>query len=150
MIRVKNISIIHPDTPEGRMWAEALEQELRSFRTPASVRKKTGLLRAADTEEPWLVVLCSPEARRDPEICGAIDAFIREGRRDRILTMLVSGAPGESFPDALLHETLPDGRVIEHEPLAANITAASPEESRKKMKIERLRILAPILFSSGL
>ena len=145
MIRVKNISIIHPDTPEGRMWAEALEKELRSFRTPASVRKKTGLPRASDTEEPWLVVLCSPEARRDPEICGAIDAFIREGRRDRILTMLVSGAPGESFPDELLHETLPDGRVIEHEPLAANITAASPEESRKKLKIERLRILAPIL-----
>ena len=38
MIRVKNISIISPDTPEGKMWAEALEKELRSFRTPASVR----------------------------------------------------------------------------------------------------------------
>lgn len=145
MIRVKNISIISPDTAEGRMWASALEKAIRSFRAPASVRRKTGLLCAADTEEPWLVVLCSPEARRDPEICSAIDGFILEGRRDRILTMLIYGDPGESFPDALLHETLPDGQVIEHEPLAANITAASSEESRKKLKIERLRILAPIL-----
>ena len=145
MIRVKNISIISPDTPEGRMWAATLEKEIRSFRAPASVRKKTGLLRAADTEEPWMVVLCSPEARQDTEICNAIDEFIREGRRDRILTMLMSGDPGKSFPNALLHETLPDGQVIEHEPLAANVTASSPEESRKKLKIERLRILAPIL-----
>ena len=66
MIRVKNISIICPDTPEGRMWASALEKEIRAFRAPASVRRKTGLLRAADTEEPWLIVMCSPEARQDP------------------------------------------------------------------------------------
>ena len=145
MIRIGKIEMIYPRTSEAEAWAACLEKEIRSFRAPAAVRKKTGLLRASDTEEPWLVVLCSPEAKTDPEINRVIDEYIRDGKRKQILTLLMKGDPGESFPDALIFETLSNGETVEHEPLAANISAPSRQESRKKLKIEKLRILAPIL-----
>ncbi len=145
MIRIGKIEIVYPCTPEAETWAAELEKEIQAFRAPSPVYRKTGLQRVADTGEPWLVVLCSPEARTDPEINRIIDEYIRAGQRKQILTLLMSGEPADSFPDALIYETLSNGETVEHEPLAANISAPSRQESRKKLKIEKLRILAPIL-----
>lgn len=72
-----------------------------------------------------------------------IDAFIALGRRDRILTVLVSDEPEESFP-AQLRFVEQDGRLIEKEPLAANIASADRAGMMKRLKSEKLRILAPM------
>lgn len=145
MIRVGQVEIIHPNTEQARAWAERLGREIEKYRIPAVVRKKSGIRRTSEIAEPWLIVLCAPETKADAEIAQKIDGFIRAGRYDHILTLLIAGAPEKSFPDALVYETLSDGQVIEHEPLAANITAPTPAESRRKLKVEMLRILAPML-----
>ena len=73
-----------------------------------------------------------------------IDTFIRLGKADHILTVLVEGEPEESFPPQLRFR-VEDGQTVEKEPLAADVRAASLSASLKKLKQEKLRILAPML-----
>ena len=145
MLKIHSITIAYPESAGLRPLAEKLAEQMEGYRIPGDVRTRTGIRHTAEVQEPWLIVLCVPETREDPEVLGEIRRFTEEGRYHHILTLLVDGSPEESFPEPLLHEELPDGTVVDHEPLAANVTAPTVGESARKLKTEKLRLLAPIL-----
>ena len=145
MKKTGKVWVLGPDTAETGEWSDLLGKEMERYRIPAAVRKKTGLSSLSTVPDAWLIILCTPETKTDPEVLSGIREFIWAERYDHILTLLIRGKPEESFPEIMLREQLPDGSVVEHEPLAANITADTPEESRKKLKVEKLRLMAPML-----
>ncbi|MCR5477999.1 MAG: hypothetical protein K6E92_10355 [Lachnospiraceae bacterium] len=138
------IEILSPSGDSSQEVVAALADRLRAYRPPAEVTEKTGIRSIRDVKEHWLIVLCMPETKEDASVRSRITGWIAEYGRNRILTLLVQGTPRESFPDELLFETLPDGSVVEHEPLAANITAKTLGQALGKLKVERLRLLAPM------
>ncbi len=146
MMITDRIRIAFP--PAQQQLAEKLRKALAGYRIPRSVKRGNGIRSLDDVREDWLIVVCTPETPDDPEVLSAINEFLREGKRDRILTLLAAGTPETGFPEALLREEKPDGTVVLHEPLAANITAGDGGGSLKKLRIEKLRILAPMLHSS--
>ena len=73
-----------------------------------------------------------------------IEYFISLGKRDHVLAILVDGEPDNAFPEPLRYIDTPEGRV-EVEPLAGDVRAGSVSESIKKLKREKLRMLAPML-----
>lgn len=92
----------------------------------------------------WLIVVCSI-AYLESKWCKAeLEYFISLGRRDHILTLLVDGEPDTSFPEQLRYITV-DGIRKEIEPLAADVRADSLSSSIKKLREEKLRIMAPML-----
>ena len=145
MLQFNQIIIVYPNTAQLDQLAKKLASQMEHFRIPGSVRAHTGIRLLSDVREPWLIVLCTPDTPKDREVLEQIRLFTERGLYQHILTLLVAGNPEESFPEPLLHEHLPDGSVIDHEPLAANIVAASAAETEKKLKIEKLRLLAPVL-----
>ena len=99
--------------------------------------------RALEDSE-WLICICSPRYLASRWCMEEVRYFLSLGRRDRILTVMVEGEPKDSFPEALCFETV-DSVTVEREPLAADVRADSLDASLKKLKNEKLRILAPIL-----
>ena len=62
-----------------------------------------------------------------------------------MLAVLAAGEPEDSFPPLLRFSTDEQGRTIEIEPLAADVRGGSVTESLRKLRREKLRILAPML-----
>ncbi len=145
VLRCIGIEIVCPESGGAAFYAEALLKKLASYRVPGAVRKKTGIKDLAAVKDPWLIVICTPEPPKSPEVREKIAEYTERGRYGNILTLLAEGTPGESFPKELIFEERPDGSVIEHEPLAANITAGSRRESLSLLPVEMLRLLAPML-----
>ena len=153
-------------SPDDRI-AKALQNKIENYRIPTPIRKKTGQKRLGkvfrDREElptsgnlgdditaaleasRWLIVICSPEMPRSKWCMEEVNTFIVLGRRERILTLLVQGEPEQSFPPQLRYMDDGRGGVTEIEPLAADVRAKSSAEMRRKLKTEKLRLLAPIL-----
>ncbi len=145
MQQFNQIMIMNAEDPVMEQVAKTLCEELRTYRIPGSVQKTTGLHSMNEVSEPWLILICTQDTPTDPAIIAKIEEFTSKGLYSHILTILAAGTPEESFPEKLLHETLEDGTVIEHEPLAANIVSDTPREMQKKLKVEKLRLLAPVL-----
>ncbi|MCR5371393.1 MAG: hypothetical protein K6E83_11875 [Clostridium sp.] len=145
MLRLNAIEIVFPDSPAMLSLAEKLRKDLEAYRVPRAVVEKTGIRSVPDVTDPWLIVLCTPESPASPEVKEKIAAFTAAGNYHRILTLLADGLPEQSFPAELMVETLPDGSRAVREPLAANITAETERERAKKLSVEKLRLLAPIL-----
>ena len=82
----------------------------------------------------FLIVLCTPAAVASHWVQAEVQSFVEAGRTERILLVLAAGEPKSAFPTALGHEVL-----------AADIRAESPRERWRKLEIEKLRLLAPIL-----
>lgn len=143
MITLNSIEFAAPEAL--RPLAEEVRNRMEHYRIPASVRRKTGKTSLRQVVDPWLIVVCSPDTPGDPDVSEAIARFSKEGKYHRILTLLAEGNPGESFPQSLLREELEDGTVIDHEPLAANITGGDTRKKKKKLEVEKLRLIAPIL-----
>ena len=142
--------------------AKTIHRQLETYRIPAYIKKVTGKqkmgrvfrdqdelplltdlgegIRDALRASAWLIVVCTPDLLKSRWCMAEIDYFIALGRRDRILTVLVSGEPEESFPAQL---RFVDGE--EREPLAADVRAASTAMSLRKVRGEKLRLLAPML-----
>jgi len=147
--------------------AKAIHTGLENYRVPAPVRKKTGFKKVGrcfrDREElptssdlaqdivealqnsEWLIVVCTPDTPESKWCETEIETFIRLHGRSRVLAVLAAGEPEESFPDVLRFETLPDGTRAEHEPLAADLRAGGAAGMRRKLRTEKLRLLAPML-----
>jgi MTH538 TIR-like domain (DUF1863) len=155
--------------------AERLHRSLEAYRVPRSLLKKSpgrqgiprrlrkvfrdrnevragGSLDESLTEalrrSRFLIVVCSPRARRSQWIGREIAIFRGLGRGGQILPLLIEGEPAESFPDGLF-EPGPAGagaagRLLA-QPLAADIRAPSVAKSLRLLKEEKLRLLAPIL-----
>jgi len=147
--------------------AKAIQTGLETYRLPASIQKKTGLKKVGrcfrDRDElptssdlaqdivdalessDWLIVVCTPDTPSSRWCVSEIETFIRQHGRSRVLAVLVAGEPEESFPDILRFDTQPDGTRVEYEPLAADLRSNGTLAMRRKLKIEKFRLLAPML-----
>ncbi len=152
--------------PDAQVAAK-LARRLENYRIPRSLWKPTGKkhmgkvfldrdelptsadlgsgIEAALAASDFLIAVSSPEYLQSKWCMKEIETFIAQGKRGNILTVLVNGEPEESFPPALRFFPNPDGTVTEVEPLAADIRAKNARERRKKLGIETLRLLAPML-----
>ncbi len=109
-----------------------------------------GTLVEALRNSEWLIVICSPRYKESVICQKEIETFIEFHGKKNILTVLVEGDPKETFPEQLLYKTemkeLPDGSLeevrIPLEPLAADVHGKNHKEILKKMKTEKLRLLA--------
>ena len=93
----------------------------------------------------WLICVCSPRYLESRWCMRELEYFIDRHGRERVLTLLVEGDPEESFPETLLHYTDENGNAIDLEPLAADVRSDSLSGSLKRLRKEKLRILAPML-----
>ena len=147
--------------------AKALHTAIETYGIPTSVKKQTGVRRMGkvfrDQEElplsadlgadietaldnsEWFIAICSPRYLESRWCLRELEYFIAHKGREHVLTVLADGEPNESFPDAIRFVPNEDGTLTETEPLAANVRAATLKESLKKLKNEKLRILAPML-----
>ena len=146
--------------------AKKLHTLIETYGIPADVKKSSGRkkmgtvfrdqdelplstdlgndIKTALNESEWLIVICSPDYLQSRWCLTELNHFISLGRRDHILTLLVNGEPSEAFPEQLCYIETENGRVPV-EPLAGDTRAESLSASLKKLKQEKLRILAPIL-----
>lgn len=153
---------LHPDMDI----AQKLHGLIEHFHIPGSVRKTAGVKSMGrvfrDQEElplsvdlgsdidlalqnsEWLIVVCSPRLPESAWCMREIDRFIELGKRDHILAILVDGEPDNSFPPQLC-EIEKNGQMVKIEPLAADVRATSLSRSFRKLKNEKLRLLAPML-----
>ena len=143
--------------------AQRLHTAIETYRIPAAIRKKTGRKKMGlvfrDEEElplssdlgkdietaldssDWLIAVCSPRYLESRWCMRELEYFIEKKGRDHVLTILVEGEPKDSFPAAL--QVREDGKGVE--PLAADVRAESAAAALKKLKGEKLRLLAPML-----
>ena len=142
--------------------AKAVQKALETYRIPGDVQKKTGRkklnrcfrdqdemplandlgssIEKALTESEWLVVICTPDLPQSAWCLREVDYFIELGRKDKIIPVLVSGEPYESFPPQIIWRETEHGKE-EVEPLAADLRG----NLKKQLKTEKLRIAARML-----
>lgn len=146
--------------------AEQLHKKLETFKLPASIvreKKKKGekykiervfrdqeelplsdnledeIVKALENSDN-LIVICTPRFSESIWCLKEVETFIKLHGRKNIYAVLVEGEPGESFPKYLL--TNEKGELVE--PLAADFRGKNKATINKKMKIEILRLVAPI------
>ncbi|HEX8070090.1 MAG TPA: toll/interleukin-1 receptor domain-containing protein [Pyrinomonadaceae bacterium] len=96
----------------------------------------------------YLIVICSPRARRSQWVNYEIEAFRKLRGPQFILPLLIEGEPAEAFPQALLGPApggAPGEALTPAQPLAADIRAGSDARALRKLKDEKLRLIAAIL-----
>lgn len=148
--------------PKDMAAAKAVQRALETYKIPRDARKVTGRkkldrcfrdqdemplaedlgssIEKALDESEWLIVICTPDLPRSNWCLREVDHFIRSGRKDKIVPVLVSGEPGESFPPQLLKDETEAG-TQETEPLAADLRGWM----KRRLKTEKLRIAARML-----
>ena len=108
--------------------AEKIQKYLEEFKLPKNVKGKSGLKKTKiqrvfrdkeeltitnNLEDPivqalkgseYLIVICSPRIKESVWCRKEIEKFIQYHGRNKILTVLIEGEPGESFPEELLYE----------------------------------------------
>ncbi|MDO4622505.1 MAG: toll/interleukin-1 receptor domain-containing protein [Eubacteriales bacterium] len=158
--------------------AEAVHKKLEHYHIPRRLQKQVGKKRirrifrdreelplSADLSESirealdqseFLIVICSKAACESRWVCQEITYFIEKNGYDRVLTVLVNDEPKEAFPDILrFHKEKridADGNeqeiCVEVEPLAADVRAEDKNSRKKKLDMEMLRLIAPMLNCS--
>lgn len=155
--------------------ARKLHRLLENYKIPGNVHRQTGIkkiervfrdqeelptsgnlsdnIQNALTNSKYLIVVCSPNTPRSKWCCQEIETFRKLHGSDRILSLLIEGEPEDAFPHTLriFKEMVknPDGTFVELEkevePLAADIRSTSTRGMWKRLKVEKLRLLAPML-----
>ena len=147
--------------------AKWLHTAIETYRIPDAIRKQTGRKNMGkcfrDAEElplspslgddieralldsDWLIAVCSPRYLQSRWCMQEIEFFAAHKGRDRILIVLTEGRPAGSIPELLRWRYDENGVRIPYEPLAAEARGATMGERVRKLKIEKFRILAPIL-----
>ena len=100
----------------------------------------------------YLIVICSPRLSASLWCKKEIETFKKLRGRKNIFCVLVEGEPSESFPKEILYDykniTLENGKTKKEkymvEPLAADVRGSSKKEVLKKLKEEKLRLIAPM------
>lgn len=108
------------------------------------------------TNSEYLIVICSPRLNESLWCRKEIETFVEMRGLDHVLTVLAEGEPSVSFPELLLYKETEvvqeDGTVKKVkeplEPLAADARGNSNKERLKKLKIESLRLMAPMFGCS--
>ncbi|MDR2714436.1 MAG: TIR domain-containing protein [Coriobacteriales bacterium] len=146
--------------------AKAIHRQIETYRVPAHIAKDFGKkrlekvfrdqdelplmedlgegIRQALRNSEWFILVCSPDTPQSKWCMAEVDYFIELGKRDKILTVLVAGEPDDSFPKQLRYKEV-DGIMVESEPLAADVRASTDAASVRKVRSEKLRLLAPML-----
>ena len=95
-------------------------------------------IRSALADSEWLILICSPTAAKSHWVDAEVEAFLANGRGDRVLCFVVGGAPGSAdpaeqcFPPALLQ---PDANGVVREPLAADARPSGDGRERAFLKL---------------
>ena len=143
--------------------AKKVHKSLETFKVPRAIKKKSGKknikrvfrdqeelpigsdlgnnIKCALEESEYLIVICSPRTKDSYWVLTEIETFISMHGRDRVLAILIEGEPDESFPELLLTDD--EGNPVE--PLAADVRGKNKKEIDKKMKVEIMRLAAPLL-----
>lgn len=153
-----NIYIIFPDDEKDRQIAYELKRNLMEYKPPKNIHEKIsqgrsvkayidgenendeGIMESSD----FLIVICSSRTPSCKKVIDYIKKYKEAGKSDHILTLLVEGDPSTSFPDIIREIRILDGKEEIIEPLAADIKADSIRQSIKLLRVEKLRLLAPI------
>ena len=146
--------------------ARKLHSMIENYKIPRAVKKATGIskpgrvfrdkdelplstdlggdIKQALKNSDWLIIICSKAYLESRWCAEELKIFIEEGKKDKILIVSASGTPEESFPRELLYREI-NGVTVPVEPLAAVVAAKDIKASLKRLKTEKLRILAPML-----
>ena len=103
-------------------------------------------------DSKYLIVICSPRLKDSLWCKKEIETFKKLRGRKNIFCVLVEGEPADSFPEEVLFDekevTTKDGKKkiekIAVEPLAADVRGTSKKEVLRKIKNEKLRLIAPM------
>ena len=147
--------------------AKWLHTAIETYHIPSAIRNQTGRRSMGkcfrDAEElplspslgddierallnsDWLIAVCSPRYLKSRWCMQELAFFAAHKGRERILIVLTDGRPAESIPDLLCWRTNEQGVRVRYEPLAAEARGATVAERIRKLKLEKFRILAPIL-----
>jgi hypothetical protein len=145
--------------------AENLHKILESYELPKNIKEQLGITGrtirrvfrdqdelplSSNLEDPivdalnntkYLIVICSPRLKDSMWCKKEIETFKELRGRRNIFCVLIEGEPSESFPEAVLTDD--DGKTLV-EPLAADVRGATKKEVLKKIKSEKLRLIAPM------
>ena len=103
-------------------------------------------------ESKYLIVICSPRLKDSLWCKKEIETFKKLRGRKNIFCVLIEGEPVDSFPDEVcfdeIETTDKNGKVKVTrkpvEPLAADVRGINHKEVLKKIKEEKLRLIAPM------
>ena len=145
--------------------AENLHKILESYELPKNIKEQLGiegrtikrvfrdqdeLPLSSNLEDPiidalnntkYLIVICSPRLKDSMWCKKEIETFKKIRGRKNIFCVLIEGEPSDSFPKAVLTDD--DGKTLV-EPLAADVRGETKSEVLKKIKSEKLRLIAPM------
>lgn len=134
------------------------KEPLRIFRDQSELQSSNDLgreIKDALLQSRYLIVVCSELTKYSKWCMEEIRLFkeAHHGSTQNILTLLISGESGAVLPEELLFEELSvqeseEGETVQKVkvgPLSADVRADSLKKSLKKLKVEFLRIAAPIL-----
>lgn len=130
----KDILEDHPDLPKG------IERVFRDQEELPLASNLADPITEALSNSDNLIVICTPRLPQSAWCLKEIDTFIAMHGRERVFAVLAEGEPEESFPPQLLFDE--NGNVME--PLAADFRGKNKHEVNKKMKLEVLRLIAPM------
>ena len=100
----------------------------------------------------YLIVICSPRLKESLWCKKEIETFKKLRGRKNIFCVLVEGEPKDAFPEEVLYDeeeiVLKNGKKKKEkilvEPLAADVRGENKKEILKKLKNEKLRLIAPM------
>ena len=103
-------------------------------------------------DSKYLIVICSPRLKESLWCKKEIETFKKIRGRKNIFCVLIEGEPEDSFPSEVLFDEIETKdkngkKKIEKkpvEPLAADVRGANNKEVLKKLKTEKLRLIAPM------
>ena len=145
--------------------ATNLHRILETYELPKEVKKKLGIKSKAfkrvfrdqeelpltsNLEDPiidalnnskYLIVICSPRLNKSLWCKKEIETFKKIRGRKNIFCVLIEGEPSDSFPEEVLYDD--DGKTMV-EPLAADVRGKNHREVLNKLKVEKLRLIAPM------
>lgn len=96
----------------------------------------------------FLIIICSPQYLESKWCKRELEVFLEKHDKSKVITVLCEGEPNEAFPDEILYEERKENDKIVKvpvEPLAADVRGKNKKEIKKKINIEKLRILAQII-----
>jgi WD40 repeat protein len=156
--------ISYRHTEADRKWALWLHRALETYRPPRALvargvkKRLTRVFRDDDElhassdlnevvfdalhKSRFLIVICSPRSAQSKWVNAEISEFLRIGRRDCILPLLIEGEPDQAFPPAL---RFVNEAGIADEPLAADVRNAAGLLDWAERRRALLKLLAPIL-----
>ena len=155
--------------------AGALQRALEHYHIPAQIQKQTGIKKIRrvfrDREElstntdlaktlddaldhsKFLIVICSPDAKASQWVNREVSLFLETHSMDKVLLLLTDGEPSSAFPERVFYdekkEKDADGNEnvvrVPIEPMAADVRAETDSDRLKKLKTEKLRLIADML-----